>query len=122
LIVTVTSSKSHFRTDESGIYWKVGEEFRTHRTVNHSAEEYVRGDADTNTVEGMFSILKRGIYGIYQHVIEAHLQRYLNEFDFRYNNRVALGISDTERATRAIQAAVGKRLLYRQPRIQAEEG
>jgi hypothetical protein len=61
----------HFRTDESGIYWKVGEEFATHRTVNHSAEEYVRGDAHTNTAEGMFSILKRGIYGIYQHVSEA---------------------------------------------------
>jgi hypothetical protein len=121
LIVTVTSRKSHFRTDESGIYWSVGEEFTTHRTVNHSAEEYVRGDAYTNTVEGMFSILKRGIYGIYQHVSEAHLHRYLNEFDFRYNNRVALGVSDTERATRAIQGAAGKRLFYRQPRSEAEE-
>jgi hypothetical protein len=119
LIVTVTSRKSHFRTDESGIYWRVGEEFKTHRTVNHSAEEYVRGDAHTNTVEGMFSILKRGIYGIYQHVSEAHLQRYLHEFDFRYNNRVALGIDDAERATRAIQGAAGKRLLYRQPHIEA---
>src|ERR1700726_1956010 len=121
LIVTVTSLKSHFRTDESGIYWRVGEEFTTHRTVNHSAEEYVRGDAYTNTVEGMFGILKRGTYGIYQHVSEAHLQRYLHEFDFRYNNRVALGINDAERATRAIQGATGKRLTYRQPRDQAEE-
>jgi len=69
----------------------------------------------------MFSILKRGIYGIYQHVSEAHLQRYLHEFDFRYNNRVALGIDDAERATRAIQGATGKRLTYRQPRSQAEE-
>jgi hypothetical protein len=117
LIVTVTSRKSHFRTDESGIYWRVGEEFKTHRTVNHSAEEYVRGDAHTNTVEGVFSILKRGIYGIYQHVSEAHLQRYLHEFDFRYNNRVALGIDDATRATRAIQGAAGKRLTCRQPRI-----
>jgi hypothetical protein len=120
LIVTVTSRKSHLRTDESGIYWKVGEEFATHRTVNHSAEEYVRGDAHTNTAEGMFSILKRGIYGIYQHASEAHLQRYLHEFDFRYNNRVALGIDDVERATRAIQGAAGKRLTYRQPRSQAQ--
>jgi hypothetical protein len=119
LIVTVTSRKSHFRTDESGIYWRVGEEFETHRTVNHSAEEYVRGDAHTNTAEGMFSILKRGIYGIYQHVSEAHLQRYLHEFDFRYNNRIALGVNDVERATRAIQGAAGKRLLYRQPHIEA---
>ena len=69
----------------------------------------------------MLSILKRGIYGIYQHVSEAHLQRYLHEFDFRYNNRVALGIDDAERATRAIQGVAGKRLTYRQPRSQAEE-
>src|ERR1700720_1895901 len=121
LIVTVTSRKSHFRTDESGIYWKIGEEFATHRTVNHSAEEYVRGDAHTNTAEGMFSILKRGIYGSYQHVSEAHLQRYLNEFDFRYNNRVALGVNDADRATRAIRRAAGKRLTYWQPHSQAEE-
>jgi hypothetical protein len=72
-------------------------------------------------VEGMFSILKRGIYGIYQHVSEAHLQRYLHEFDFRYNNRVALGVDDAERATRAIQGAAGKRLTYRQPRSQGKE-
>src|SRR5438132_1009462 len=65
LIVTVTSRKSHFRTDESGIYWSVGEQFTTHRTVYHSADEYVGGDAYTNTVEGMFSLLKRGIYAIY---------------------------------------------------------
>jgi hypothetical protein len=121
LIVTVTSRKSHFRTDESGIYWRVGAEFKTHRTVNHSAEEYVRGDAHTNTAEGMFSILKRGIYGIYQHVSEAHLQRYLHEFDFRYNNRVALGIGDAERATRAIQGATGKRLYYRPPYSETRE-
>jgi hypothetical protein len=98
-----------------------GRGIQTHRTVNHSAEEYVRGDAHTNTVEGMFLILKRGIYGIYQHVSEAHLQRYLHEFDFRYNNRVALGINDTDRATRAIQGAASKRLLYRQPRSQEAE-
>jgi hypothetical protein len=121
LIVTVTSRKSHLRTDESGVYWRIGEEFKTHRTVNHSADEYVRGDAHTNTIDGFFSILKRGIYGVYQHVSETHLHRYLKEFDFRYNNRAVLGINDTERATRAIQGAAGKRLLYRQPRIQAEE-
>jgi ISXO2 transposase-like protein len=80
LIVTVASRKSHLRTDESGIYWKVGEEFKTHETVVHSAEEYVRGDAHVNTAEGYFAILKRGIYGIYHHVSEAHLHRYLAEF------------------------------------------
>ncbi|MGH7227240.1 MAG: IS1595 family transposase, partial [Gemmataceae bacterium] len=66
---------SHLRTDESGVYWKVGEEFASHKTVNHSAKEYVRGDASTNAAENYFSILKRGIYGIYQHVSAAHLHR-----------------------------------------------
>jgi len=118
LIVTVASRKSHFRTDESGVYWKVGEEFKTHETVVHSADEYVRGDAHTNTIEGFFSILKRGIYGIYQHVSEAHLHLYLKEFDFRYNNRAALGVDDAERTTRAIRGAAGRRLHYRQPHIE----
>jgi hypothetical protein len=115
LIVTAASRKSHFRTDESGIYWKVGEEFKTHETVIHSAEEYVRGDAHVNTAEGYFAILKRGIYGIYHHVSEAHLHRYLAEFDFRYNNRSKLGIEDAERANTLLRGIKGKRLLYRQP-------
>jgi hypothetical protein len=63
------------RRDESGVYWEIGEQFASHRTVVHSANEYVRGDAHTNTVEGYFSILKRGIYGVYQHVSEHHLQQ-----------------------------------------------
>jgi hypothetical protein len=71
LIVTVASRKSHLRTDESGVYWKVGEEFKTHETVVHSADEYVRDDVHTNTVEGYFAILKRGNYGTYHHVSEA---------------------------------------------------
>ncbi|MGH9438938.1 MAG: IS1595 family transposase [Terriglobia bacterium] len=106
---------SHLRTDESGVYWKVGEEFASHQTVNHSAKEYVRGDAYTNTVEGYFSILKHGIYGVYQHVSAAHLHRYLAEFDFRYSYRIKLGFDDVTRATLAIQGAAGRRLLYRQP-------
>ena len=65
IIVTVASRKSHFRTDESGVYWAVGEEFKSHQTVNHSAEEYVRGDAHTNTAEGFFSVFKRGVTGTY---------------------------------------------------------
>ena len=72
---------SHLRTDESGVYWKAGEKFASHRTVNHSEKEYVRGDASTNAAENFFSILKRGIYGTYQHVSEEHLPRYLAEFD-----------------------------------------
>jgi len=119
LIVTTVSRKSHFRTDESGVYWRTGEEFKSHRTVTHSDKEYVRGDAHTNTVENFFSIFKRGVYGVYHHISEAHLHRYLAEFDFRHSNRARLGTDDTQRATRAIQGAAGKRLLYRQPRIEA---
>jgi transposase-like protein len=119
LIVTVADRKSHFRTDHSPVYWSVGDEFKTHYTVNHAIEEYVRGDAYTNTVEGYFSIFKRGIYGVYHHVSEAHLHRYLAEFDFRYNNRAKLGVDDIERARRAIVGTAGKRLTYRQPVGQA---
>ena len=115
IIVSAASTDSHFRTDESGVYWSVGEEFKTHRTVDHSREEYVRGDAHTNTAEGYFSILKRGIYGVYHHVSEAHLHHYLAEFDFRYSNRAKLGIDDTERARRVIVGTGGKRLRYQRP-------
>src|SRR6266404_3302636 len=110
---------SHLRTDESGVYWKAGERFASHRTVNHAQEEYVRGDASTNAAENYFSILKRGIYGIYQHVSEEHLHRYLAEFDFRHNNRIVLGVNDVERANRAIRGIIGKRLTYRTTRSQA---
>ena len=121
IIAEVLSTDSHFRTDESGIYWKIGETFASHRTVNHAASEYVRGDAHTNTVEGYFSIFKRGIYGVYHHVSQEHLKRYLCEFDFRYNYRIALGFNDTARAELAIKGIAGKRLTYRQPRSEAEE-
>jgi transposase-like protein len=107
------SDKSHLRTDESAVYLEPGKSFASHEVVNHSAKEYVRGDAYTNTVEGYFSILKRGIYGVYHHVSEAHLKRYLAEFDFRYNERIALGIDDVERTDRVIRGVTGKRLTYR---------
>jgi hypothetical protein len=83
--------------------------------VNHSAEEWARGEVHTNTLEGYFSIFKRGMKGIYQHCAEKHLHRYLAEFDFRYNARSALGIDDTARAERALRGIVGKRLTYQQP-------
>ncbi len=83
----------------------------SHEIVNH-ADEYVRGDVHTNTAENFFSILKRGINGIYHHVSEAHLPRYLAEFDFRYNNRVANGVTDAERTRRALSMVGGKRLRY----------
>jgi transposase-like protein len=104
---------SRFMTDESGIYGGIGWHFASHQTVNHSAKEYVRGDVYTNTAEGYFSILKRGIYGIYQHVSEAHLKRYLVEFDFRYSYRIKTGYNDAARADLALLGARGKRLTYR---------
>lgn len=94
-------------------YRKPSEKFAAHERVNHSAGEYARGDVTTNTVEGYFSIFKRGMKGIYQHCGEQHLQRYLDEFSFRYSNRSSLGIEDGERATLAIKGATGKRLTYR---------
>src|SRR5437868_15325175 len=92
---------SYLITDESPVYWSIGRQFAGHGAVNHSAEEYVRAYFwHTNTAENYFSILKRGIYGCYFHVSETHLHRYTAEFDFRYNNRSALGIEDLERADR----------------------
>ena len=93
-----------------------GTSFISHQTVNHSAKEYVRDEVYTNTVEGYFSILKRGIYGVYQHVSEAHLKHYLAEFDFPYSNRAKLGVDDVARTDLAIKGIVGKRLTYRTTR------
>src|ERR1700693_5022054 len=116
ILADAIAKDTHFRTDESPVYYKIGEGFASHQTVNHSIKEYVRGDAHTNTVEGYFSIFKRGIYGVYHHVSQQHLKRYLAEFDFRYNERIALGVTDKERAAKAIKSAAGKRLTYRDPR------
>jgi transposase-like protein len=92
---------------------RVGSRFASHQTVNHSIGEYVRGDVHTNTIEGYFSVLKRGIMGTYHHVSPKHLKRYLAEFDFRYNERMALGVTDEARTTKALRGIVGKRLTYR---------
>jgi transposase-like protein len=107
--------KSDLMTDEGPGVTTAGREFARHQTVNHGAGEYVRGDAHTNTIEGYFSIFKRGITGTYHHISPKHLKRYLAEFDFRYNEREALGVTDTERAVKAIEGVRGKRLTYRQP-------
>jgi hypothetical protein len=98
-------------------YTSVGKEFEGHHTVNHSKEEYARlgGYVHVNTAENFYSILKRGIVGTYHSVSEAHLHRYLKEFDFRYNNRSGLGVEDKERAAKAIKGGEGKRLTYNQP-------
>lgn len=113
LVATNVLRETTLNTDESRLYTKIGTEFAAHHTVNHGAEEYVRGDAYTNTVEGVFSVFKRGMRGTYQHCGEKHLHRYLAEFDFRYNNRVALGVNDVERAENMLASVVGKRLTYR---------
>jgi hypothetical protein len=104
---------SRFVSDEAPIYKYFPWKFAEQESVNHQQKEYVRGDIHTNTVEGYFSILKRGIYGIYQHVSEAHLHRYLAEFDFRYSYRMRLGFDDTARMDKALAGIVGKRLTYR---------
>ena len=109
------SKKSTLMTDEGRWYKKPGEKFAKHETVNHSRKEYARGEITTNTVEGYFSIFKRGMIGTYQHCGEQHLQRYLNEFDFRYSNRQSVGVDDAERTSLAVKGADGKRLLYRRP-------
>lgn len=107
---------SELHTDEARHYVWIGRRFKAHQTVNHEAEEYARGDVTTNTVESFFALFKRGMKGIYQHCGERHLQRYLNEFDFRYSNRVALGVQDGERAARVLDGVKGRRLTYRTTR------
>jgi transposase-like protein len=110
---THVDPEAHLMTDDAGQYRIIGPEFAKHDTVNHSAGEYVRGNAHTNSAEGFFSIFKRGIYGIYQHVSSHHLHRYTAEYDFRYNYRSKLGFNDFQRATIALTGISGKRLTYR---------
>lgn len=99
-------------TDAYPSYRGLHHEFATHEVINHQLEEYVRDDVYTNTAESFFAILKRGVNGVYHHVSEAHLHRYLSEFDFRYNNREANGVDDDERTRRALAGVEGKRLMY----------
>ena len=113
IIGKYVSAESRFLTDESHIYTGISWNFAESATVHHSSGEYVRGDVHTNTVEGYFSILKRGIYGVYQHVSEAHLKRYLAEFDFRYSYRIKTGYDDMARMDKALAGIVGKQLTYR---------
>ena len=100
-------------TDDARMYRKLGKEFRAHRVIKHSAKQYVRGQTHTNTIEGFFSVFKRGMKGVYQHCGSQHLHRYLAEFDFRYNHREALGTDDMQRARDALKGISGKRLTYR---------
>ncbi len=104
---------SHLMTDEARHYQRIGREFASHTALNHTRKEYVKGTAHTNTIEGVFSIFKRGMVGVYQHCGSQHLHRYLTEFDFRYNHRAALGVDDADRTAAALSGIVGKRLMYR---------
>jgi len=113
-------AEARLLTDQSKIYKQVGSKFAEHGIVNHQIGEYVsftNPTVHTNTIEGYFSIFKRGMKGIYQHCSKKHLHRYLAEFDFRYSNRAKLGVTDTERADRMLLGAVGKRLTYQTTHI-----
>lgn len=107
--------RSRLVTDGANSYKFVMPSQSQHESVDHSKREYVRGDVHTNTLEGFFSIFKRGLVGVYQHMDKKHLDRYLAEFDFRQNTRAKLGVSDTQRMGLAVQGAKGKRLTYRRP-------
>jgi hypothetical protein len=113
IVRTNVRRESKLMSDEARQYVNVGTEFAEHGAVVHSRGEYGRGEIHTNTVEGYYSIFKRGMKGVYQHCKERHLHRYLAEFDFRYSNRVALGVNDEARADRALKGTVGTRLTYR---------
>jgi transposase-like protein len=117
VLVRNVSRDTTLYTDSSRLYTRTGEEYASHKTTNHAAGEYVRHEgAETihsNTIEGVFSVFKRGMVGVYQHCGEAHLHRYLSEFDFRYNRRTALGVTDTERHDQLLAMIEGKRLTYR---------
>ncbi|MDX1489063.1 MAG: IS1595 family transposase, partial [Acidiferrobacterales bacterium] len=100
-------------TDEASYYRRLGAQFAEHQAVNHSRDEWARGEAHTNTLEGYFSIFKRGMKGVYQHCGKQHLHRYTAEFEFRYNHRAALDVDDDMRAAAIAKGAEGKRLTYR---------
>ncbi len=105
--------KTHIMTDEAGQYASLKKHFAGHDFVQHGKGEYVRGDVHSNTVEGFYSVFKRGMKGVYQHCSEKHLHRYVAEFDFRYSNRVKLGVDDAQRTATALRGIVGKRLTYK---------
>jgi transposase-like protein len=112
IVLENLSREARLMTDEHTMYRRIGREFAEHGAVKHYEREYVRGDITTNTVEGAFSIFKRGFKGIYQHCAEKHLHRYLAEFEFRYSQREANGYNDAARSVRALENIVGKRLTY----------
>ena len=121
ILVTQVKRDSSLMTDNANMMNLAGNEFKSHQTVNHSIGEYVRGGVHTNTIEGYFSIMKRGITGVYHQVSAQHLKRYLAEFDYRYNEREALGVSDAMRMEKSLKGIVGKRMTYRRPEKRANK-
>jgi transposase-like protein len=115
IVLANISREARLMTDESRMYWRIGREFAEHGTTTHGRFEYVNPKDPTihsNTVEGAFSIFKRGMRGVYQHCGEQHLHRYLAEFEFRYNTRQANGFDDRARSIEAVKGIAGKRLTY----------
>jgi transposase-like protein len=113
ILKSQVSPLASLMTDDAPLYKRIAKRFPKHETVRHTANEYVRGNVHTNTIEGFFSLLKRGLIGTYHHVGEQHLQRYVREFDFRYNYREKLGFDDRARSDAALKGIRGKRLTYR---------
>jgi transposase-like protein len=109
------AAEAHIMTDEAGQYRFLSNDFADHDFVRHGAGEYGRGEIHTNTIEGYFSIFKRGMKGVYQHCGKKHLHRYVAEYEFRYNHRSANGVEDQERARIALEGFKGKRLQYQGP-------
>jgi transposase-like protein len=112
IVVANIAREAQLITDEAKIYTVIGRAFDSHEYVKHGLNEWVRDDVHTNTIEGYFSIFKRGMRGVYQHCAKKHLHRYLAEFDFRYSNREANGFDDTARADELLKGVIGKRLTY----------
>ena len=106
------SREARLFTDDAKHYCRIAKRFADHQTVDHTHGEYGAGEIHTNTIEGYFSIFKRGMKGVYQHCGEKHLHRYLAEFEFRYSNRVANGSNDADRTDAMVRGIVGKRLTY----------
>lgn len=118
ILVSQIARDTHLMTDGAGHYKQIGQEFAEHETTNHFAKEYAKPSkiegrtVHSNTVESYFGLLKRGLVGTFHHVSEAHLQRYITEFDFRFSNRKSLGIEDSVRAEKLLVGVKGKRLTY----------
>lgn len=112
IVLANLAREARLMTDEHVMYRRIGREFAEHSAVHHYNKEYVRGDVTTNTIEGAFSIFKRGMRGVYQHCAEKHLHRYLAEFEFRYSHREATGCNDEDRFSKMLRGIVGKRLTY----------